>query len=46
MDWRGIAGFRTFLVHDDRRVDLEVVWQIIEEDLPRLKAAVAAMLSE
>jgi uncharacterized protein with HEPN domain len=27
-------------------VDLEVVWRIVEEDLPQLKAAVDAMLNE
>jgi uncharacterized protein with HEPN domain len=46
VDWRGIAGFRNFLVHDYMSVDLEVVWRIVEEDLPQLKAAVDAMLNE
>jgi uncharacterized protein with HEPN domain len=46
VDWRGIAGFRNFLVHDYMSVDLEIVWRIIEEDVPRLKAAVAAMLKD
>jgi len=46
VDWRGIAGFRNFLVHDYMSVDLAVVWQIVKEDLPSLKAAVIDMLNE
>jgi uncharacterized protein with HEPN domain len=42
--WRGIAGFRNFLVHDYMSVDLGVVWEIVMRDVPQLKIAVAAML--
>ncbi len=44
IDWHKIRGFRNVLVHDYLGVDLELVWNIIENDLPRLKAAVANML--
>ena len=42
--WKSIAGFRDILVHQYRRIRLELVWRTAQEDLPSLKAAVLAML--
>lgn len=43
VNWRGLKGFRDFLAHNYDRVDLGVVWDIIEQ-LPTLKEAVQALL--
>ena len=37
--WESISGFRNVLVHDYLGIRLERVWEIIERDLPVLRAA-------
>lgn len=37
MDWEAIEGLRHVLVHDYYTVNMEMVWVIIERDLPRLR---------
>lgn len=43
IDWRAISGFRNILVHDYLGLDLETIWLVIEQDLPKLKMALEAM---
>lgn len=40
IEWRDIIDFRNLLVHEYFRVDLEIVWQIIEHQIPILKAQI------
>ena len=44
--WREIAGFRDMLVHQYHRIDLEVVWDAVCEDLPALKTVISAILKD
>jgi uncharacterized protein with HEPN domain len=44
VEWRKIADFRNRLVHDYLGVDLEIVWQVVENDLPVLKHAILEMM--
>lgn len=44
VEWRAIAAFRNVLVHDYLGIDLKQVWEIVRNDLPRLKSAVESML--
>jgi uncharacterized protein with HEPN domain len=36
--WQRIAGLRNRIVHDYFGLDLEIVWQILQTDLPQLKS--------
>lgn len=38
--WSQIAGARNVLAHQYLGVDLTLVWNIVEKDLPTLKAAI------
>lgn len=42
--WSQIVGMRNRLVHAYFQVDLAIVWEIVEGDLPPLKQQVEEML--
>ena len=45
-EWAKMAGFRNVLVHDYLDIDLELIWNIIEIDLPNLKGIVRELQKE
>jgi uncharacterized protein with HEPN domain len=45
-DFHDIISFRNLLIHGYATVDLDQVWRTIEDDLPGLRAVVAALLDE
>lgn len=41
--WRDISGFRNILVHDYLGIDSEVIWSVVDMDLPGLRDALEKM---
>lgn len=41
--WKEISGFRNILVHDYLGVDQDMIWSVVEQDLPALEQALAQM---
>ena len=44
--WRDIAGMRDRLAHKYWQVDQEIVWNVIESDLGKLKETIEPLLKE
>lgn len=44
INWRAIIDFRNLLVHEYFRVDLQIIWKIIEQELPTLKDQIDSIL--
>ena len=42
--WDDISGFRNVLTHDYLKLDLELIWQVIENDLKPLADALERMI--
>ncbi|MBI3890208.1 MAG: DUF86 domain-containing protein [Candidatus Wallbacteria bacterium] len=45
IDWRKIIGLRHRIVHDDFGADLEIVWNILQAELPAFARTLATILA-
>jgi uncharacterized protein with HEPN domain len=44
--WQKIADMRNVLIHGYHRVSIDVIWRVIEDELPSLKQKVTSILVE
>lgn len=41
--WREVAGLRDVLAHDYLEIDLDLVWNVVDSELPNLRDAVTSL---
>jgi uncharacterized protein with HEPN domain len=46
IDWKRISGLRDILIHEYFGIDLEIIWDIVQNKLPDLESQAKALLSE
>jgi len=46
MEWAEIVGLRNLLIHEYFGIDIRIVWQVIQNDLPRLNKNIKLILKD
>lgn len=43
IEWRAVKAMRNFLIHEYFNVDLDLVWQVVNTDLEKMKRVLTAL---
>ncbi len=46
IEWKKLAGLRDKLIHHYFGIDLDIIWEVLEKDLPKLKKNIIFILSK
>lgn len=46
IEWKKIVGMRDVMIHKYFEIDLDLVWNTVKEDLPKLKKEISKILRE
>lgn len=46
IDWSGVKSFRNVIVHEYFKIDIQVVWQVIQDNLPELKWKIQKIITD
>jgi uncharacterized protein with HEPN domain len=46
IEWREIIGLRNILVHEYFGIDVKIVWDILQKDLPEFKIQIKEILNQ
>jgi uncharacterized protein with HEPN domain len=44
--WKGMAGMRDRIIHGYDNVDLQIVWDVVMQDIPRFKPTIQKILKD
>lgn len=44
--WRGMAGLRDRIVHEYDTVDMEILWAVVRDEIPRLRPQIQQIIDD